>query len=926
MSNCSRWLMPAIVFVATSANAGDEILYAPAPDWVAPAELPAKTEKPGAPLRVFDQQVRLEDGVVRFYQDTAVALDSPQALTAIGTLSAQWLPDKGDLTIHRAELIRDGRTIDLLGGAASFQILRRETGLEARLLDGILTATMPVSGAQVGDVLRMSYSITRTEQALGKRMQWIGVAIPEPAPIASARIVASWPEDSEVRHTMLSQGDQGSLKTVDGYRVLTVDMPIPKPPEMPEDAPSRYRIPALVQIGDFADWQSLSASMAPFFEPVATVDAPGLAEEIARIEKASADPVVRAALATQFVQDEISYLMNGLEGGNYIPQTPAETWVNRYGDCKAKSLLLLTMLTQLGIEARTMLVNSEFGDALPNFQPMAAAFDHMIVHARIDGRDYWLDGTSSGSRLANLHDAPRFYHGLPLTEAGSDLVEIPAGPAAEPLASVRLTVDQRAGIAVPALYDYEVVYRGTAAAAWKAIGGLKGTEQFDDAVDGAVQSVLGGVQIIDRSASFNDESGEATVRAHGLMTTPFRTENATTTFEGFKAAEQFGFDNNRARSAWRDIPVSVTSPYYRTSDVEVLLPSEASPFRMTGSDALDLSIGGNTLRTQAAIEGDRYRYFETVRSHVWEIPASDLPKARRDVLEMRRALPQLEAPNDARRMWDYRGKDRVALKPVEDAYAAMIADADDDDNMAYGNRARFRLMTGDFEGAVADFGRAIEIEASEELFAGRSEAQAGAGDLDAALADALSAQALGNDGSTHEWRITLLGLLGRGEEALEVADDYALIAEDIADAERVRAEALGWAGRADEGHDVLAVLVEEQPEDATLLNSLCWHGARWTEVDDSLIAICTRAVETAENPAAARDSRALALFRAGRNPEALADLDAVLATAPDQQESRYLRGIVRLAEGDSRGREDIAAVNHASPLIARTYAAYGIEP
>ena len=143
---------------------------------------------------------------------------------------------------------------------------------------------------------------------------------------------------------------------------------------------------------------------------------------------------------------------------------------------------------------------------------------------------------------------------------------------------------------------------------------------------------------------------------------------------------------------------------------------------------------------------------------------------------------------------------------------------------------------------------------------------------------------------------------------------------------RFRAEALGWAGRADEGHDVLAVLVEEQPEDATLLNSLCWHGARWTEVDDSLIAICTRAVETAENPAAARDSRALALFRAGRNPEALADLDAVLATAPDQQESRYLRGIVRLAEGDSRGREDIAAVNHASPLIARTYAAYGIEP
>ena len=101
--------------------------------------------------------------------------------------------------------------------------------------------------------------------------------------------------------------------------------------------------------------------------------------------------------ALQLVQDQISYLANGMDGGNYIPQDAEFTWAKRYGDCKAKSVLLLALLKQMGIEAEPVLVASSGGDALPELLPVPGDFDHVIVHAVIGGTDYWLDGTNTGS-------------------------------------------------------------------------------------------------------------------------------------------------------------------------------------------------------------------------------------------------------------------------------------------------------------------------------------------------------------------------------------------------------------------------------------------------------------------------------------------------------------------------------------------------
>jgi len=137
----------AVLLCGTPALAGEEVLYQPAPAWVVPAELPQARR--GPPIVLYDDQRRIEEGRVSNYIDRAIRIDNPQTLTAVGTLTASWLPDKGDLIVHRVSILRGSEVIDVLGQGTRLEVLRRERQLEQRMIDGSLTATLTVPGLRL---------------------------------------------------------------------------------------------------------------------------------------------------------------------------------------------------------------------------------------------------------------------------------------------------------------------------------------------------------------------------------------------------------------------------------------------------------------------------------------------------------------------------------------------------------------------------------------------------------------------------------------------------------------------------------------------------------------------------------------------------------------------------------------------------------
>ncbi len=139
--------------------------------------------------------------------------------------------------------------------------------------------------------------------------------------------------------------------------------------------------------------------MAPLYAKAEVIPASSpLNAEVARIKALSPDPKVRAEAALTLVQDQIRYLALAMNVGGLVPATADETWSRRFGDCKGKTVLLLTLLHALGIEAQPSLVNVQLGDGLDARLPTIEMFNHVIVRATIGGKVYWLDGARRGDR------------------------------------------------------------------------------------------------------------------------------------------------------------------------------------------------------------------------------------------------------------------------------------------------------------------------------------------------------------------------------------------------------------------------------------------------------------------------------------------------------------------------------------------------
>ena len=208
--------------------------------------------------------------------------------------------------------------------------------------------------------------------------------------------------------------------------------PRPFPPPLAERS-------AHLVVSTMNGWRHLSEWYQRLLEQqvVETVEMQAL---IAQAAGAAEDPL--AGLA-RYVADQIRYV--GLEFGvnAYVPYPTARVFERRYGDCKDKSLLMVTLLRILGIEAHMALVRTFPYGAIPDPPPSISLFDHAIV--RVPSADLWFDPTARYLGTG----------GLPWQDQGAQVLVlddtpvlelIPVAPASENRTDVRLVIqDDGAG-------------------------------------------------------------------------------------------------------------------------------------------------------------------------------------------------------------------------------------------------------------------------------------------------------------------------------------------------------------------------------------------------------------------------------------------------------------------------------------------------
>ncbi|MBU6267985.1 MAG: transglutaminase family protein [Sphingomonadales bacterium] len=452
------WLCPT----TTTAQIADKtIAYAKPADWVAPPPEPGSAPATAeAPLRVLymDNQVRITaDGTQDHYTAYRMHILKAEAL-GVGNVTITWQPENGRAVIHSVSLIRDGKVTDVLAGTR-FTVVQKEDQLEQAILTGRLVATLQIPGLQVGDEIAVAATVSERQPVFGGRvggiMQMPGVGSP-----GAYRLRLVWPSDRKL--AVVGSSDLPALRPAVTQGASTVELLMRDPPgAIPTDgAPPRYNIRRVVEYSDFGTWADVARLMRPLYDKatILAADSP-LRQEVAMIAARTRDPAERAQAALQLVEDRIRYVYVGLDGANYIPAGADETWKRRFGDCKAKTVLLVALLRELGIDAQAALVQSTGGDELERRLPGPIDFNHVIVRATIGKQIAWLDATRMGDRFLDNLPVP-FRWALPLAAPEPKLERIEPRDTGFPTLVGLVDIDATAGLEQDAQITASNIIRG----------------------------------------------------------------------------------------------------------------------------------------------------------------------------------------------------------------------------------------------------------------------------------------------------------------------------------------------------------------------------------------------------------------------------------------------------------------------------------
>jgi hypothetical protein len=350
-----------------------------------------------------------------------------QILTTAGVqngaiLTMDFNPGYQSLTLHWARIWRGTEHLDRLD-TNKVKIIQQERELDQSILNGKKSAVLVLDDVRVGDIVDYAYSTKGANPVFsGHFSADIPVQTEQPVERLLARVL--WPSQ---RHLYAkAHGCSVQPVMVGGEEAVEYVWDLRQVPAFPlEDSLPAWCDPEpWVQLTDFKTWAEVNQWASALFQ-ITSPFSPDLSRKIAEWKRI---PGREQQISTvlRFVQDEVRYFGVEIGASSAKPTDPAVVFSRRFGDCKDKSLLFVTILRALGIEAYPVLVNATLERAIEDWRPSASAFDHCIAVARCDGQTYWLDPTMNyqrGPLAANY--LPSYGRGLVISPKTTGLTVIP---------------------------------------------------------------------------------------------------------------------------------------------------------------------------------------------------------------------------------------------------------------------------------------------------------------------------------------------------------------------------------------------------------------------------------------------------------------------------------------------------------------------
>ena len=420
-----------LLFSSAQLHAEQLVPVAPKSDWVIEKEynldpqIPHNAIKKGVYYLLVDAQIKVNaSGEQENYRHFAQHIVNQNGIEETSQLNISFDPSYQNLTLNSVLVWREGKSIDKTT-TAKMAILQREEELENLIYNGEHTLNIILGDIRVGDIIEYSYTrvganpIFQGIFGYKRYLQWS-------VPIDSLHFRLLWEKPEPLHYKFYnSQLTLNEKATANGY-VYWLEQKHLDALESGDKVPSWFDPYGAIQFSELNSWNDVVKWGTPLYED-AIQSSEKIKSIVADIKKNNISKEGQIAAALQYVQSEVRYLGIEIGENSHKPSAADETLNRRYGDCKDKAVVLISLLRELQVEAFPALVHTDLKKELINSLPSISSFDHVIVQAIHNNKPYWLDPTRQ-YQYGSLKDIYQPYYDYALVINSTDKALTPIKP------------------------------------------------------------------------------------------------------------------------------------------------------------------------------------------------------------------------------------------------------------------------------------------------------------------------------------------------------------------------------------------------------------------------------------------------------------------------------------------------------------------
>ena len=369
-----------------------------------------------------------DTGLARYTIHQVVKILDKRAIEAFGEVAIPYNALSQNISVNLARtFLPDGTIVE---AAADAEHDVTPPGLsEYNLYSNILYRIIIMPALQPGAILE--YKVTLEDAAPTTEGFWIlgGMAFQWVEPILASKCVVRMPKDLKLKWKLYNCQIDPVITTDEIGRQTYIWISKDNPAVVPEIAmpPFEEVIPYLM-FSTVDSWDEVYKWYKELAEPQEIADQ-NIKRKTAELIAGKGTDEEKAKAIFEFVASEIRYVAIELGQGAYQPYPATDVFKYKYGDCKDKTTLLITMLREAGIEAYQVLISPAPARITDIDIPSIAQFSHVIAAVpQEDGSYVWLDPTADTCKYGDLPAGDQGRRAFVIKKEKGEFVDTPIFP------------------------------------------------------------------------------------------------------------------------------------------------------------------------------------------------------------------------------------------------------------------------------------------------------------------------------------------------------------------------------------------------------------------------------------------------------------------------------------------------------------------